>query len=47
VLAYTVWDDGCCKEHCEDCQKGCCEKRHKESCCQQGYPCCSDDELEE
>jgi hypothetical protein len=44
VLAYTVWDDGCCKEHCEDCRKGCCEKRHKEGCCQQGYPCCSDDD---
>jgi hypothetical protein len=44
VLAYTVWDDGCCKEHCEDCGKGCCEKSHKESCCQQGYPCCEEDD---
>ncbi len=44
VLAYTVWDDGCCKEHCEDCRKGCCEKRHKESCCQQGYSCCDEDD---
>ncbi len=44
VLAYTVWNEGCCREHCEECQKGCCEKRHKESCCQQGYPCCDDDE---
>jgi hypothetical protein len=44
VLAYTVWDEGCCKEHCEECQKGCCEERHKESCCPQGYPCCCDDD---
>ena len=44
VLAYTDWDEGCCKQHCEDCRKGCCEKRHKESCCQQGYPCCADDD---
>ena len=46
VLAYTNWNDGCCKEHCEDCRKGCCEKHHKESCCQQGYPCCDEDDDE-
>jgi hypothetical protein len=47
VLAYTIWDEGCCKEHCEDCGKGCCEKTHKESSCKQGYPCCDDDDDEE
>ena len=47
VLAYTNWDEGCCKEHCEDCRKGSCEKRHKETCCQQGYPCCADNDEDE
>ncbi len=47
VLAYTNWDEGCCQEHCEDCRNGCCDKRHKQSCCQQGYPCCCDDEYDE
>ena len=46
VMAYTIWDDCGCKEHCEDCRKGCCEKRH-EPCCQQGYPCCGDDDDDE
>ena len=44
VLAYTIWDDGCCKEHCEDCKRGCCQKQHKECHCQQGYECCCDDD---
>lgn len=43
VLAYTIWDE-CCKEHCEDCRKGCCQKRHRDTCCQQGYPCCDEDD---
>jgi hypothetical protein len=47
VLAYTMWDACGCKVHCEDCQKGCCEKRHHEPCCHQGYPCCCDDDEEE
>jgi len=46
VLAYTIWDT-CCKDHCEDCRKGCCDKRHNESCCQQGYPCCDEDDEDE
>jgi len=45
--AYTIWDCGC-KEHCEACRKGCCDKQHHESCCHQGYPCsCEDDDQEE
>jgi hypothetical protein len=39
VLAYTVWDC-CCKEHGEEC----CDKCHKEPRCQQGYPCCCEDD---
>jgi hypothetical protein len=40
VLAYTIWD-ACCKEDCDDCRKGCCDKHPS---CRQGYPCCDDDE---
>ena len=40
VLAYTIWD-GCRKEDCDDCRKGCCD-RHPS--CRQGYPCCDDDD---
>lgn len=43
LLAYTVWES-CCKEDCDDCRKGCCNKRHREPSCQQGYPCCCEDE---
>jgi hypothetical protein len=42
VLAYTVWDY-CCKEHGE---RGC-DKCHNESHCQQGYPCCCEDDEDE
>jgi hypothetical protein len=48
VLAYTVWGgcrkegcDDCHKEDCEDCRKNCCDKHRG---CQQGYPCCDDDD---
>ena len=40
VLAYTIWD-ACCKEDCDDCRKGCCDKHPS---CRQGYPCCDDDD---
>ena len=43
VLAYTVWES-CCKEDCDDCRKDCCNKRHREPSCRQGYPCCEDDD---
>ena len=43
VLAYTIWDS-CSKESCEDCRKGCCDERHHGTRCQQGYPCCDDDD---
>jgi hypothetical protein len=44
VLACTVWDTCGCKDCCEECRKGRCEKHHKDPCRQQGYPCCSDDD---
>ncbi len=44
VLAYTIWDKCGCAKCCDDCRKGGCEKRHAESCCSQGYPCCGDDD---
>jgi hypothetical protein len=43
VMAHTIWDDCGCKEQCEDCRKGDCEKHHP-SRCHQGYPCCCDDD---
>ena len=50
IMAYTIWSDCLCKQCCEDCRRGCCEKSHKECyCCEgrQGYPCCDDDEVED
>ena len=47
VLAYTIWSDCRCKEDCEDCRKGCHEQPHKQSGCQQGYPCCCDGDEED
>jgi hypothetical protein len=47
VLAYTVWDTGrkegcggCRKEDCDDCRNNC----DRRPGCQQGYPCCDDDD---
>ena len=40
VSAYTIWDDRC-REDCDDCRRGSCERHH----CRQGYPCgCEDDD---
>jgi hypothetical protein len=44
VFAYTIWEPCGCKECCEECRKGCCEKRDHGPCCRQGYPCCDDDD---
>jgi len=46
VLAYTIWEPCGCKDCCEDCRKGSCDKRHQERCCRQGYPCCDEDDEE-
>jgi len=45
VMAYTIWGDCGCKRCCDDCQKGRCEKRHKECCCEHSHDdCCDDDD---
>ena len=43
VQAYTIWTDCDCREDCEDCRKGCCERHRKQRGCHQGYDCCCDD----
>jgi hypothetical protein len=43
VLAYTVWES-CSKADCDDGRKDCCDKRHREPSCRQGYPCCCEDD---
>src|SRR5262249_19987875 len=32
VMAYTIWSDCGCNKYCDNCRKGCCEKRH-DNCC--------------
>jgi hypothetical protein len=47
VTAYTIWCDCRCKQCCEDCRKGSCDKCHPE-CCPEGRAddCCDEDEDE-
>jgi hypothetical protein len=47
VLAYTVWNNCGCKQCCDDCNKGRCEKSHNQQRCEQGYDCCDDDDEED
>ncbi|HEV3176318.1 MAG TPA: choice-of-anchor D domain-containing protein [Stellaceae bacterium] len=46
LLAYTIWNGGGCKQCCDDCKKGCCDKGHTDRCCcgdiEDG--CCDEDE---
>jgi hypothetical protein len=44
----TIWNAGGCKQCCDDCKKGCCNKGHTDQCCCGGFPdgCCDDDEGE-
>jgi hypothetical protein len=45
VMAYTIWNQGGCKQCCDDCRKGCCEKQHDDCCCQgSADDCCQDEE---
>jgi hypothetical protein len=45
VMAYTIWNDCRCKQCCEDCRKGHCEKSHQECCCEERHDnCCDDDD---
>jgi kumamolisin len=46
VLAYTVWSDSGRSNDCDDCCKGCGDKSHNRGDCNQGYPCCCDDDEE-
>ena len=44
VMAYTVWSDCGCKQHGDDCCKGCCDKCHCDRCSAQSMdPCCYDE----
>jgi len=44
VMAYTISNSCSCKNSCEDCQKGSCEKRHDECCTAQSIDACCFDE---
>ncbi len=46
LQAYTIWDS-CCKPDCEACRNGCCDQRHQEHSCRQGYPCCCEEDDED
>ena len=48
VMAYTVWNECGCEKCCDDCKKGCCNKRHSECCVCEGRAddCCADEEKE-
>ena len=49
VMAYTIWGSCSCKKCCDDCRKGCCDKRHPDDgCCNsQCIDECCDDEGKE
>jgi kumamolisin len=47
VLACTIWRDCCCRKCCDDCRKGCCEKRHTECCTRKCPEECDDTEESE
>jgi hypothetical protein len=46
VMAYTIWGDCGCKQCCDDCGKGRCNKSHNECCCEERSDNCCDDEDE-
>ena len=46
VMATTVWEE-CCAKCCDDCRKGCCEKRHCDPChCRKCGDECGDEECD-
>jgi hypothetical protein len=48
VMAYTIWNQCGCAQCCDDCKKGCCNKRHDECRCQESADdCCADEEDED
>ena len=45
VMAYTIWNSCGCRQCCDDCRKGCCNKVHTEYCCEgSADDCCQDEE---
>ena len=45
VMAYTIWNECGCKQSCDDCRKGCCNKHQTECCCEGAADdCCQDEE---
>lgn len=45
VMGYTIWNQCGCERQCDDCKKGCCEKKHSDCCCQgSADDCCADEE---
>jgi len=48
VMAFTIWGECGCQRCCDDCRKGCCQKRHTTPCCEaRAQGCCEDDEDED
>jgi len=47
MMAYTIWNECGCKQCCDDCRKGCCNKRHTEGCCEGGADDCCQDEQDD
>src|SRR5262249_44079254 len=49
VMAYTIWDNTCCRQCCDECKKGCCHKSHHDPCCCEGRAddCCEDEDEHE
>ena len=45
VMAYTIWGECGCQRCCDDCRKGCCQKRHTTPCCEaRAQDCCDEDD---
>jgi hypothetical protein len=47
LRAYTIWGDCGCRQCCDDCKKGCCEKSHPLRCCEDRCNDCCDEDGDE
>ena len=47
LMAYTIWSDCGCRQCCDDCKKGCCEKSHPLRCCEERCNDCCDEDGDE
>ena len=47
LMAYTIWSDCGCRQCCDDCKKGCCEKSHSLRCCEERCNDCCDEDGDE